>query len=93
MEVIVKKTSYQAFSELGKAVRTGLLLKYILDIDARRTIQEGTNKNESFNGFLLSMFSKLYTYEIMPLFTFSFAKDTIFSMVLIAGRIIFSDFK
>lgn len=42
---------YQAFSELGRAVRTGFLLKYISDIDLRRTIQECTNKNESFNGF------------------------------------------
>lgn len=46
-----KNKLYQAFSELGKAIRTGFLLKYISDIDARRTIQEGTNKNESFNGF------------------------------------------
>lgn len=46
-----KNKLYQAFSELGKAVRTGFLLKYISDIDLRRTIQECTNKNESFNGF------------------------------------------
>jgi len=47
-----KNKLYQAFSELRKAVRTGFLLKYISDIDSRRTIQECTNKNESFNGFI-----------------------------------------
>jgi TnpA family transposase len=46
-----KNKLYQAFSELGKAVRTGFLLKYISDVDLRRTIQECTNKNESYNGF------------------------------------------
>ncbi|PRR81176.1 Tn3 family transposase [Clostridium vincentii] len=46
-----KNKLYQAFSELGKAVRTGFLLKYISDIDSRRIIQETSNKNESFNGF------------------------------------------
>lgn len=46
-----KNKLYQAFSELGKAVRTGFLLKYLSDVDLRRTIQECTNKNESYNGF------------------------------------------
>lgn len=46
-----KNKLYQAFSELGKAIRTGFLLKYISDEDLRRTIQESTNKTESFNGF------------------------------------------
>lgn len=46
-----KNKLYQAFSELGKVIRTGFLLKYISDIELRRTIQESTNKTESFNGF------------------------------------------
>lgn len=46
-----KNKLYQAFSELGRAIRSEFLLKYISDIDLRRTIQESTNKCESFNGF------------------------------------------
>ncbi|MBU3187602.1 transposase [Clostridium estertheticum] len=46
-----KNKLYQAFSELRKALRTGFHLKYILDIDSRRIIQETSNKNKSFNGF------------------------------------------
>lgn len=46
-----KNKLYQAFSELGKVIRTSFLLKYISDEELRRTIQETTNKTESFNGF------------------------------------------
>lgn len=38
-------------TELGLAIRTGFLLKYLSDEELRRTIQEATNKNESFNAF------------------------------------------
>lgn len=43
---------YQAFCELGRAVRTIFLLEYISDIDLRRKIQSATNISESWNGFL-----------------------------------------
>ena len=46
-----KNKLYQSFSELGKAIRTIFLLKYISDINLRRTIQESTNKSEAYNGF------------------------------------------
>lgn len=46
-----KNRLYQAFRELGLAIRTGFLLKYLSDEELRRTIQEATNKNESFNAF------------------------------------------
>jgi TnpA family transposase len=43
---------YQAFCELGRAVRTIFLLEYISDIDLRRKIQSATNISESWNAFL-----------------------------------------
>ena len=46
-----KNRLYQAFRELGLAIRTGFLLKYLSNEELRRTIQEATNKNESFNAF------------------------------------------
>jgi len=42
---------YKAFRELGRAIRTGFLMKYINDPELRSTIQASTNKVESFNGF------------------------------------------
>ncbi|MGG6242833.1 transposase, partial [Nodosilinea sp. AN01ver1] len=47
-----KNKLYQAFYELGCAVRTGFLLQYINDADLRSTIQAATNKSEAFNGFV-----------------------------------------
>jgi TnpA family transposase len=46
-----KNKLYQAFSELGKVLRTKFLLKYISDVNLQRTIQIATNKNEAYNGF------------------------------------------
>ena len=46
-----KNRLYQAFRELGVAVRTAFLLDYIGDIELRRMIQAGTNKSEGFNQF------------------------------------------
>src|SRR6266568_5195695 len=47
-----KNRLYQAFRELGVAVRTGFLLQYIGDAELRSTIQAATNKSESFNSFV-----------------------------------------
>lgn len=47
-----KNKLYQAFRELGNVERTCFLLKYISDPEVRTTIQEATNKSESFNGFV-----------------------------------------
>jgi TnpA family transposase len=38
-------------SELGRAVRTIFLLKYVGDVEIRRTVQSATNKSEEFNNF------------------------------------------
>ena len=46
-----KSKLYLAFRELGRVVRTSFLLKYISDLELRRTISAATNKNESFNDF------------------------------------------
>jgi TnpA family transposase len=46
-----KNRLYQAFHELGCAVRSGFLLQYINDAELRTTIQATTNKSEAFNGF------------------------------------------
>lgn len=46
-----KNTLFQAFHELGTALRTGFLLQYLNDEELRATIQAATNKSESFNGF------------------------------------------
>lgn len=47
-----KNRLYRAFWELGRAIRTGFLLRFISDADLRATIQAALNKNESFNNFV-----------------------------------------
>ena len=47
-----KNKLYWAFRELGKVVRTLFLLRYIDDVEVRRTINAATNKSEEFNGFI-----------------------------------------
>jgi len=47
-----KNHLYQAFRELGVAVRTAFLLQYVGDAELRSTIQAATNKSESFNDFV-----------------------------------------
>jgi TnpA family transposase len=42
---------YQAFRELGRAVRTAFLLEYLSDPELRRIIRGATNRSESFNNF------------------------------------------
>lgn len=51
-----KNKLYQAFRELGSAIRTLFLLKYLSDEKLRSTIQAATNKSESFNGFAKWLF-------------------------------------
>ncbi|MGH0758452.1 Tn3 family transposase [Bacillus cereus] len=51
-----KNKLYQAFRELGSAIRTLFLLKYLSDEQLRSTIQAATNKSESFNGFAKWLF-------------------------------------
>jgi len=46
-----KNKLYFAFRELGKVIRTIFLLRYIHDVEMRKTIHAATNKNEEFNGF------------------------------------------
>ena len=46
-----KNKLYFAFRELGRAVRTQLLLKFIGDIKIRKRLHSATNKSEEFNGF------------------------------------------
>lgn len=46
-----KNRLFQAFDQLGRAVRTGFLLQYINDPEMRQMIQEATNKTESFHAF------------------------------------------
>lgn len=46
-----KNKLFQAFHELGTALRTGFLLQYLNDEELRATIQAATNKSESFNRF------------------------------------------
>jgi len=46
-----KNKLYFAFRELGKVIRTMFLLRYIHDVELRKTIHTATNKNEEFNGF------------------------------------------
>lgn len=50
------KKLYQAFKELGKVVRALFLLRYIDEIELRKTIQSATNKSEEFNGFVKWLF-------------------------------------
>jgi len=47
-----KNKLYHAFRELGRAVRTGFLLRYLSDAELRATTQAAMNKNESFNNYL-----------------------------------------
>lgn len=47
----VKNKLYFAFRELGRAVRTMFLLRYINDPEMRQTIHSATNKSEQFNDF------------------------------------------
>ena len=51
-----KNRLYQAFQELGRAIRTRFLLRYMADEELRSTIQAATNKSESFNGFTKWLF-------------------------------------
>ena len=46
-----KNRLYQAFSELGRAIRTGFLMEYLGSQELRQTIQSALNKTEAFNGF------------------------------------------
>ena len=46
-----KNKLYVAMRELGRAVRTVFLLKYLSDAELRQVIQSATNKSEAFNGF------------------------------------------
>jgi TnpA family transposase len=46
-----KNKLYLAFRELGCAVRTVFLLRFLGDIDLRHRIQAATNKSEAFNKF------------------------------------------
>lgn len=43
---------YQAFRELGRAVRTHFLLMYLRDGELRSTIHAALNKSEAFNNFI-----------------------------------------
>ncbi|MEE3026780.1 MAG: Tn3 family transposase [Pseudomonadota bacterium] len=51
-----KNRLYFAFRELGRAIRTIFLLKYISDVELRRTIHSATNKSEEFNNFTKWLF-------------------------------------
>lgn len=51
-----KNKLYFAFRELGRVVRTMFLLKYIDDIELRKTVQSATNKSEEFNNFTKWLF-------------------------------------
>lgn len=46
-----KNKLYFAFKELGRVIRTLFLLRYIDDVEVRKTIQAATNKSEEFNNF------------------------------------------
>jgi TnpA family transposase len=51
-----KNRLYQAFSELGRVIRSGFLLRYISDKELRSVIQGATNKSEALNRFLQWVF-------------------------------------
>lgn len=51
-----KNKLYFAFRELGRVVRTEFLLKYIGDVELRKTIHAATNKSEEFNQFIKWLF-------------------------------------
>ncbi len=46
-----KNRLYQAFREIGRAVRTEFLLRFLSSQELRRQITAATNKAESYNGF------------------------------------------
>jgi TnpA family transposase len=46
-----KNKLYQAFSEVGRAVRTIALLRFLTDPELRAKMTAATNKAEAFNGF------------------------------------------
>ncbi|MFE5550215.1 Tn3 family transposase [Streptomyces sp. NPDC056534] len=46
-----KNQIYQAFREVGRAVRTVVLLRYLSDSGLREQIQKATNKTEAYNGY------------------------------------------
>src|SRR5207245_9209078 len=46
-----KNKLYFAFRELGRAIRTVFLLRYVGDPELRATIHAATNKSEQFNNF------------------------------------------
>ncbi|MEU4540761.1 Tn3 family transposase [Streptosporangium sp. NPDC023825] len=46
-----KNQIYQVFREVGRAVRTAVLLRYLSDPALREQIQRATNKAEAYNGF------------------------------------------
>jgi TnpA family transposase len=46
-----KNKLYQAFRELGRAIRTEYLLGYVADEQLRSSVLVAMNKNESFNHF------------------------------------------
>lgn len=47
-----KNKLYQAFRELGNAIRTIYLLEFISNVELREKITESTNKVEAYNWFL-----------------------------------------
>jgi TnpA family transposase len=46
-----KNRLYRAFKEVGRAVRTAFLLRFLANQDLRRQITAATNKAESYNNF------------------------------------------
>lgn len=46
-----KNRLYFAFRELGRAIRTDFLLRYLSSVELRRAIQAATNKSELFNKY------------------------------------------
>ncbi len=46
-----KNSIYRAFRELGRAIRTTVLLRYLSEAGLRDQIAKATNKTEAFNGF------------------------------------------
>src|SRR4051795_7351258 len=46
-----KNRLYFAFRELGRAIRTDFLLRYLSSVELRRVIQAATNKSELFNKY------------------------------------------